>query len=273
MHVLWQFIDISLRILYTWTSQYKTVHSSSYYIMTFHDVVYCDMYSLVPCHGRVYLPNPIWSMYQYVRVQTGIINVIESIYEYILVHTGIYSFYWIYSVDTCMYWYVLVCTSTYWYVLVRTPTFSSVRDEKRCKQDTNPQSSAHLWQSLPLSYGTGPRHRDIIQAIIKVYIQCFCNTPCLFTWCLMTNRRRRSSCATAAGHDVPRPSPDLDLPVAQMRSIARLRACNVQQDRSSVPKKAVTWQLPCFSTLEWLDTDEASQLPAQHGPSISRTHS
>ena len=150
-----------------------------------------------------------------------------------------------------------VCTSTYLYVLVRTPTFRSVRDEKRCKQDSNPQSSAHLWQSLPLSYGTGPRRRDIIQVIIKVYMQCLCNTPCLrlFTWCLMTNRRRRSSCATAAGHDVPRPSPDLDLPEAQMRSIARLRACNVPPDRSSVQKKAVTRQLPCFSTL---DTDEAS---------------
>ena len=42
---------ISLRILYTWTSQYKTVHHRSYYSMTFHDVVYCDMYSLVPWHG------------------------------------------------------------------------------------------------------------------------------------------------------------------------------------------------------------------------------
>ncbi len=142
------------------------------------------------------------------------------------------------------------------------PTFCSVRDEKRCKQDSNPQSSAHLWQSLPLSYGTGPRCGDIIQVImpavaerlrraypapmgragvgsipanpdarnvpsfrrwrfemklspffIKVYIQCYCNTPCLSTWCLMTNRRRRSSCATTPGHDVPCPSPDLDLPV------------------------------------------------------------
>ena len=102
---------------------------------------------------------------------------------------------------------------------------------------------------------TGPQRMHIMQAIIKVYMQWYCNMSCLFTWCLMTNQRRRSSCATAASHDVPRQSPDLDLPEAQMRSIARLRACDVPPDRSSIQKKAVTRQLPCFSTL---DTDEAS---------------
>ena len=46
--------------------------------------------------------------------------------------------------------------------------------------------------------------------------------------------------AAATGHDIPRPSLDLDLPVAQMRIQARLRACDVPADRSLIQKETVT---------------------------------
>jgi hypothetical protein len=79
---------------------YVRVCTSTYWSMTWHwqYILVCTgmarqahtMYSLVPCHGAVYLPRPIWSMYMFVLVCT-------SMYQYILnndmaltVYTGIY---------------------------------------------------------------------------------------------------------------------------------------------------------------------------------------
>ena len=80
---------------------------------------------------------------------------------------------------------------------------------------------------------------DIMQAIIKVYMQCFCNTPCLFTWCLMTNRRRWSGSAAASDHDIPRPVLDLKLPKAEMHILARPVGCYVPADGSPIKNEAV----------------------------------
>ena len=76
---------------------------------------------------------------------------------------------------------------------------------------------------------------DIMQAIIKVYMQCFCNTPCLFS----TNRRRWSGSAAASDHDIPRPGLDLKLPKAEMHILARPGGCYVPADGSPIKNEAV----------------------------------
>ncbi len=60
---------------------------------------------------------------------------------------------------------------------------------------------------------------------------------------LMSDRQRRSSKAPAPGHDVPRPSLDLDLPNAQVRSRARFWPANMPAYRSPILKETSNWKL------------------------------
>ncbi len=58
----WHSMAISLRIMYIWTLLCNSVYPAMYYSMPFHALVQCGMYSLVSCHGAVFLPLAMWSM-------------------------------------------------------------------------------------------------------------------------------------------------------------------------------------------------------------------
>ncbi len=58
----------------------------------------------------------------------------------------------------------------------------------------------------PFTMGFRPECRSKSNEGIHEYIDCYCKSPGLCTWCLMTNRRRRSSSAAAPGYDIARPS-------------------------------------------------------------------
>ncbi len=159
---------ILLRILYTWTSRYKGEQGS----------IYCNAaYQGFPWYGswQYVLPCTVWVT----RGKAALyldpsVEVHHCLYEYVRVCTGTYEYVRctsIYYAMSILSQYILVCTSMYWYiipydyfiivhssmyefelVLVHTCTDWFEVSSKKCKQVSNPTSSAYFLQILPLHY-------------------------------------------------------------------------------------------------------------------------
>ena len=133
------------------------------------------MYSLKPWHGCHKISLPLKLVYLFVLRCTGTysyIPVCTGMYWYVLVHTTMYSFH------EGTYQYIEVRTRTYVYIRVHTRTWRFLPFPKRCKQVSNPQSSAYYAQSLPLRYGVRTSIPLMIQCDLSVFMICFCQTPC-----------------------------------------------------------------------------------------------
>ena len=98
------------------------------------------------------------------------------------------------DVQTCTGQYVHVHQRTGLYRPVRTRTYGYIRVhavpypfKKKCKQVSNPQSSAYFAQWYPCATGVQTSMPVKIRCDVKVYIICFCQTPCPCTWRLMTD--------------------------------------------------------------------------------------
>jgi len=170
------------------------------------------LYCLVPGHWR---PDNkaskdkdilvCTSTYQYILVCTctySYILVHISTYQYVTVHTDIYK------IQPSIDQYILVCTSTYRYRRVH--TVSALLKKKANRTRTgNLVHTMHRF--LPLRYGLHTSMPVKLSGPVSVFIIEFCQTPWQCTWRLMTNRRRWSRRAAAPGHDIPRPSLNVDL--------------------------------------------------------------
>jgi hypothetical protein len=82
-----------------------------------------------------------------IAVHSKYIRVCTSTYQYVRVHTAMYWHILIYA-------YIPVQTRMYAYVRVHTRTEQLECIQKKCKQISNPRSSAYFSQSVPLHYGS-----------------------------------------------------------------------------------------------------------------------
>ena len=157
-----------------------------------------------------------------------------SISLYVPVCKGIYLSV---PVHTSMYHYILdydfAIQRIYEYVRVQTVP-------NRLKKSANMSRTSNLLHAVcriyPFTMGFRPECRIKSNEGIHEYIDCYCKSPGLCTWCpgLMTHCWRRSSSAATPGHDIARTSLDLDSPKSQTCILACLRCCNVPADGSPI---------------------------------------
>ena len=109
---------------------------------------------------------------------------------YILVHTLMYEFHQ--RTDL----YMPVRTRTYGYIRAHAVPYPL----KKIANRSRTHNLLHTLHSVnPCPTGVQNSMPVKIRYDVKVYIICFCQSPCPCTWLLMTNRRRRSR---RAGHYV-----------------------------------------------------------------------